>query len=141
MNTYIICLLTALESVVYNLLLAMGFEENASITGQSHDGGVDVVGTLVVGGVIRIRMAVQAKKWKKNVGIEIVQRLRGNPDAIHRERMIITTSDFTSDARKDAHEPHSPIWLINGTRLVDLLIEHSIGVKTEPYSLLEIEKI
>ena len=42
----------------------------------SGDGGIDVRGTLVVGDAVRIRMAVQAKRWKDNVPVKVVREVR-----------------------------------------------------------------
>ena len=54
------------ENLVGTLLAAMGFGD-VKLTDTSGDGGIDVLGTLVVGDAVRIRMAVQAKRWKANV--------------------------------------------------------------------------
>lgn len=51
------------EDLIGALLVKIGFED-VEVTGRSGDGGIDVRGTLVVGSVIRTRMAVQAKRWK-----------------------------------------------------------------------------
>ena len=48
------------------LLAELGFEEVA-VTPRRGDKGTDVRGTLVVGEAVRIRMAVQVKRWKDNV--------------------------------------------------------------------------
>jgi hypothetical protein len=37
-----------------------------------------ILGTLVVGDSIKIRMAIQAKRWKNNVQAPIVQQVRGS---------------------------------------------------------------
>ena len=60
------------ENLVSQLLLAIGFEE-VEVTSRSNDGGIDVRGTLVVGDVIRTRLAVQVKRWKNNVQAPVVQ--------------------------------------------------------------------
>jgi restriction system protein len=49
------------ESLIGRLLTVIGFE-NVAVTAASGDGGIDVRGTLVVGDVIRTRMAVQVKR-------------------------------------------------------------------------------
>ena len=54
------------ENLVGALLVAMGFED-VEVTKTTGDGGIDVLGTLVVGDAVRIRMAVQAKRWQANV--------------------------------------------------------------------------
>jgi restriction system protein len=115
------------EELVSELLAAMGFAE-VEISKLSGDGGIDVWGTLVASGVVRIKMAVQVKKWSKNVQRHTVQTVRGNLGA-HEHGLIITTSDFSAGAVTEASVPDKiPIALMNGKQLVTLLLEHGIGV-------------
>ncbi len=65
------------EALIGRLLGAIGFEE-VTVTDYSGDGGIDVRGTLVVGDVIRTRMAVQVKRWKGNIQTPVVQQVRGS---------------------------------------------------------------
>src|SRR5687768_5659349 len=91
---------TQFESLVARLLTSLGFE-GVAVTSRSGDGGIDVRGTLVVGDVIRTRMAVQVKRWKGNVQAPTVQQVRGSLGT-HEQGLIITTSDFSSGARDEA---------------------------------------
>ncbi|MEA2576278.1 MAG: restriction system protein, partial [Chloroflexia bacterium] len=130
----------AFEDLIGALLVKIGFD-NVEITGRSGDGGIDVRGTLVVGGVIRTRMAVQAKRWKNNVQAPIVQQVRGSLGA-HEQGLIITTSDYSSGARTEAERPDAiPVALMNGHQLVDLLIEHDIGIRRSTYDLIELSDL
>ena len=114
------------ERLVATLLEQMGFQE-VTMTPLGGDGGVDVRGTLVVAEAIRIRMAVQAKRWSGNVGRPVVQQLRGSLSA-HEQGLIITTSDFTTGAKEEAERPDaSPVALMNGDQLVRLLARHEVG--------------
>lgn len=123
------------EALVAQLLVALGFEE-VTVTKISNDGGIDVRGTLVVGDVIRTRMAVQVKRWKKNIQAPTVQQVRGSLGS-HEQGLIITTSNFSKGAVTEATEPNkTPIALMNGSQLVQLLIENNIGVQRTPYNLL-----
>lgn len=125
------------EALVGRLLVALGFED-AEVTQYSGDGGVDVRGTLVVGGVIRIRMAVQAKRYKNNIQSPVVQQVRGSLGA-HDQGLIITTSDFSAGAREEAQRPNAvPVALMNGEQLVALLVEHNIGVQRTSHDLIEL---
>ena len=106
------------------------------------DGGIDVRGTLVVGDVVRIKMAVQVKKWKlkNNILAPVVQQVRGSLGA-HEQGLIITTSDFSAGAIKEAAQPDkTPIALMNGEQLVMLLMEHGIGVHRSTPDLFEIDE-
>ncbi len=127
------------ENLVGELLAAMGFEE-VEVTSASKDGGGDVRGTLVVGEAVRIRMAVQAKRWKHNVRAPTVQQLRGSLGA-HEQGLIITTSDFSSGAKIEAARPDAaPVALMNGKQLAALLAKHQIGAHTERYELFTLDE-
>jgi restriction system protein len=127
------------EELIARLLAEMGFDE-IEVTSPSKDGGIDVRGTLVVGDVIQTRMAVQVKRWKRNVQAPVVQQVRGSLGA-HEQGLIITTSDFSAGARKEAARPDAtPVGLMNGEQLVLLLIENGIGVSRRSHDLLELEE-
>jgi len=130
----------AFEELVSQLLAEMGFEM-VEVTKLNGDGGIDVRGTLAVGDVVRIKMAVQAKRWnpKHRVQSPVVQQVRGSLGA-HEQGLIITTSDFTAGAVKEAVQPNkTPIALMNGEQLVLLLMEHGIGVTRSTPDLFEID--
>ena len=129
------------EELISRLLTEMGFEM-VEVTKLSSDGGIDVRGILVVGDVVRIKMAVQAKKWKlkNNVLAPVIQQVRGSLGA-HEQGLIITTSDFSAGAIKEASLPDkTPIALMNGEQLVLLLMEHGIGVHRSTPDLFEIDE-
>ena len=129
------------EELISQLLTKMGFE-TVNVTSPSRDGGIDVRGTLVIGNAIRIKMAVQAKKWKlkTNIHAPTIQQVRGSLGA-HEQGLIITTSDFSKGAIKEAHQvDKTPIALINGKELVELLMEHDIGVRRTSHDLFEIDE-
>lgn len=117
------------ETLIRDLLVEMGFDENTvDVTPYSADGGIDVTGLYHAAGLTKISAAVQAKKWKGNVGAPIVTQLRGSLQ-VHQHGIIITTSDFSKAARAEADAPSKAhIDLINGKELVELLVEHKVGV-------------
>jgi restriction system protein len=125
------------EELIGKLLGKLGFED-VEVTRHSGDKGIDVRGTLVVGDVIRTRMAVQAKKWKENVQSPTVQQVRGSLGT-HEQGLIITTSDFSPGAQKEAARANAvPVALMNGEQLVKLLMENDIGVNRKAYALFEL---
>ncbi|MBN1193854.1 MAG: restriction endonuclease [Methanomicrobiaceae archaeon] len=129
----------AFEELIGELLAKMGFED-VIVTRASGDGGIDVRGTLVIGDVIKTKMAIQAKRWKGNVQAPVVQQVRGSL-GVHEQGLIITTSDFSGGARKEAEQPDkTPIALMNGKQMVNLLIEHDIGVVRTGYDLIDLEE-
>lgn len=131
---------TEFEELIGLLLTELGFEE-VETTRRSKDGGIDVRGTLVVGGVIRTQMAVQVKRWKMkdHVQAPVVQQVRGSLGT-HEQGLIIATSDFSSGARQEADRPNAvPVGLMNGEKLVELLAEHKIGVTRQSYDLFDLD--
>lgn len=116
------------ESLVMELLLKMGFDESTLlVTPFSSDGGIDVVGVYKAAGLTQVNAAVQAKRWKGNVGAPTVTQLRGSLQ-VHQQGIIITTSGFSAGARKEAVAPgKTRIALIDGEELVEMLIKHRVG--------------
>jgi restriction system protein len=125
------------EKLIGQLLVEIGFE-NIQVIGRSGDGGIDVRGTLVVGNVIKTRMAVQVKRWKmrNNVHSPVVQQVRGSLGT-HDHGLIITTSDFSPGARKEAERSDAvPVGLMNGEQLVELLAEQEIGIVRQSHDII-----
>lgn len=129
------------ELIGERLLPAIGFED-VEVTRRVGDGGIDVRGTLAVEESIRIRMAVQVKRWgpKNRVPAPVVQQVRGSLGA-HEQGLIITTSGFSHGARKEAdRRDRAPIALMEGEQLVALLAKHSIGVTTHKHDVFELDE-
>ena len=125
------------EDLVGVLLAELGFVE-VDVTPRRGDKGIDVRGTLVVGDAVRIRMAVQVKRWKDNVQAATVQQVRGSLGA-HEQGLIITTSDFSPGARREAvRHDAAPVGLMNGQQLINLLLEHEIGVTKRSFNLFDL---
>lgn len=127
-----------LEHVVKTLLEAMGYE-NVEVTKPSNDGGVDVVGDITIG-ITYVREVVQVKRHQGNIQRKTLDELRGS---LHRFKAyrgtIITTGKFSGGAKQAAFEQGAaPITLIDGERLVDLLIENEIGARKETVSVLKL---
>ena len=123
--------------LVGQVLAALGFEDVA-VTRYSDDGGIDVDAVLTVGGVTRVKTAVQVKRWAKKLAGKTVRELRGGLMTDQRG-LIITTSSFTKDAVSEADASgKAPISLIDGERFVELLIEKQIGVRKRAVPLLEL---
>ena len=125
------------ELLIGQLLTAIGFEDVA-VTRYSADGGIDVDATLTVGGVTKVRTAIQVKRWKRNVSGGTVRELRGGLMTDQRG-LIITTAGFTRDAIAESEGAgKTPISLVDGQRLIQLLVKNKIGVRHKPVSLLEL---
>lgn len=119
------------ENLVVDLLVAMGYggsrKDAGQAVGQSGDGGID--------GIIkedRLGLDVvylQAKRWEGTVGRPVVQGFAGSLAGYHANKgVMITTSQFSSDAVQYARSIGMKIVLIDGEQLADLMIEHGVGV-------------
>ena len=129
----------AFEELVAALLGKLGFED-VEVTKQTRDGGIDVLGTLIVAKSVRVRVAVQAKRQKSNVQRPVVQQVRGSLGT-HDQGLIITTSDFSRGAREEATRADAtPVFLLNGEQLAVQLVEHEIGVRRETHDLFTLEE-
>jgi restriction system protein len=129
------------EALIGELLLAIGFEEDSiEVTKYHGDGGIDVRGVLDAGGITRINAAVQVKRWKANISAPTVRNVRGALTT-QEQGIIITTSDFSKGARKEANEiGKTPISLVNGQELLDLLIANGIGINKEQHTVTSLDE-
>lgn len=112
---------TEFEILITHILNAMGFE--AEHVGKVGDDGVDAKGELDIANMAKIRLYVQAKRYKpgSTISAQSVKALRQNiPN--NAQGTFITTSDFQKKALEIAVEPGFPrIGTINGKQFVELL--------------------
>ncbi len=133
------------EQVVVDLLLAMGYggaEKRGIVIGQSGDGGIDGVIDQDALGLDQIY--VQAKRYKEgnNISSETIQAFVG---AIHgrsaQKGVFFTTSAFTPNAKNYAKSVPTHLVLIDGERLVNLMMKYRVGVQIKnTYYSLELDK-
>ncbi len=128
------------EELIRLLLEQMGFEETET-TPYSNDKGVDVRGVLKSNPLSEVKVAIQAKRWTGNVGSGVVRDLRGSLKVADSEQgLIITPGDFSPSAVEESQAAgKTPIRLINGDQLVNLLIQYNVGVKQEQYMVPSID--
>ncbi len=134
-----------LEQSVLDVLIAMGYggtDGQARRIGGSGDGGVDGVIDQDKLGLQRIY--VQAKRYAADntVGREAIQAFVG---ALHgrnvTQGIFITTSRFAPTAVEYARGIGTRVVLIDGLRLVDLMITYGIGVQTrDVYTVVELDE-
>ncbi len=131
---------TQFEEHIGKLLAEKSFG-TIDVTKYGDDCCIDVGGTLLVSDVVRIKIAVQAKRWNGNIQSQTVQQVRGSLIA-HQQGLIITTSDFTTEAIKEANQPDkTPLGHVNCEQLVTLLMEYYVGVHRMPHDLSELEEL
>ena len=129
----------AFEHLIKRLLEEMDYQ-NVDVTSRSNDGGIDVVGDIEVG-ITSIREVVQAKRHRRAIQRKDLDALRGSLYRFNAVRgTIVTTSRFSKGTQDAAFATGAaPITLVDGEKLLDLLIEHGIGVRKRTVELLEVD--
>lgn len=128
----------AFEELLGKLLLAMDYED-VTVTKRSADGGVDVTAEIEIG-ITSVREVVQAKRYARTVPRKDMDALRGVLPLHGALRgTLITTSRFSDGTIKAAVAPGAaPITLIDGERLIELLIQHGLGVRKKDLQVLSV---
>ncbi len=116
------------EELIKLLLKEMGYD-NVATTSPTNDKGVDVAGTIELG-ISAVREVIQAKRHKGTINRPVLDQVRGSLHRFNAVRgTIITTGRFSKGMERAAFERSAaPITLIDGDKLLDLLIEYAIGV-------------
>lgn len=132
---------TAFERLVLKLLTAMGYGGLGLMrhTGKSGDGGVD--GVIEEDKLGLNRIYVQAKRYGagNTVGAEEMRNFLGAMSGKVDRGVFLTTSTFTPSAERELAGRGVRVVLINGEELVDLMIDHGVGV--EPIKVATIHRI
>lgn len=128
------------EQLIRELLEAMGYE-NVTVTRQSGDKGVDVVATVQFG-ITTVTEVVQVKRQKGSIGRPVLDQLRGAlPYHKAIRGTLITLGNFSKGCTEAALYPGAaPVGLINGEKLLELLVEHGIGIRKRPATLYELDE-
>ncbi|MDD5367870.1 MAG: restriction endonuclease [Anaerolineaceae bacterium] len=128
------------EHLVCLLLQEMGYI-NVSVTSPSNDKGVDVVADIELG-ISSVREVVQVKRHSGSINRTVLDQLRGS---LHRFKAmrgtIITTGTFSSGAKNGSLEQGTaPITLIDGEKLLDLLMDYEIGISKKSVDFYEFDE-
>ncbi len=117
------------EKILLELLRKMGYGEPYT-TSRTRDEGID--GVVMADKFGFDEVYIQAKRWGSRVGVDTINEFIG---ALTRKGasngVLITTSDFSEDAKKAVEQVRSrglKIVLIDGERLSELMIEYNVGV-------------
>lgn len=114
------CSPRSFERLVVDLLVAMGYggsqKDAGRAIGQSGDGGIDgVINEDKLGLDV---VYVQAKRWEGTVSRPIVQAFAGSLEGRRaRKGVLITTSQFSSDAREYVKNIEKQSCLLMGSSL------------------------
>ncbi|KZE91332.1 restriction endonuclease [Microbacterium sp. TNHR37B] len=133
------------EQAVVDLLLKMGYggaAQRGKRIGGSNDEGID--GLIDQDALGLDQVYIQAKRYKEgnNVGREPIQAFVGALHGFGASRgVFLTTSAFTSGAIDYAQKVQSRIILIDGSKLVDLMIAYRVGVQEKQrFSAVEVDE-
>lgn len=128
----------AFERLAQRLLRESGFTK-VEVTGKSGDGGIDGVGILRMN-LVSFQVSFQCKRWKGSVGAPVVRDFRGAMVGRADKGLIITTGNFTAEARREATRDGAPaIDLIDGETLCELLKERRLGVTVKMVEEIELD--
>lgn len=122
------------ESFAGRLLEALGFSR-VEVTKKSGDGGIDGTGRLEMG-VVSVNAAFQVKRWQGKVPRPEIDKFRGAIQGDYDQGIFVTTSSFTEEAKQASVRRGSvSIVMIDGQKLIEVMIEKGLGVRTEPLTI------
>lgn len=126
------------EKVILILLKRMGYGDFVE-TSKSGDGGIDGIINEDKLGLEKIY--TQAKRYNENkVREKDIRNFIGAMSGDTSKGVFITTSTFGDSAIKKAREAHHSIILIDGAKLVDLMLQYNVGVQVKTvYEVKELD--
>jgi restriction system protein len=124
------------EHIVLDVLHSLGYGASRQArqqVGGSGDGGIDGMISLDALGLEKVY--VQAKRWQSTVGRPDLQAFYGALTGQKAKRgVFITTSGFTVQAFDFARSVKGLV-LVDGKRLVNLMLHHEVGVSSQLYKV------
>ncbi|MBP2623893.1 restriction endonuclease [Streptococcus oricebi] len=114
------------------LVKEMGVKiDNKIGVSYTNDGGLDGFGYITSKDDFRTnRVAIQAKRWERNIQAPEIDKFRGAMDKHNAEYGIfITTSDFSKGAVEASRLGTRVITLINGDDICDLVARYKLHVR------------
>ena len=130
----------AFERLSQRLLRELGFK-NVEVTGKSGDGGIDGKGILNIGSIITFRVVFQCKRYKESVPTSVVRDFRGAVQGRADKGLLISTGNFTRDARAEAQRDGAlAIDLMDGYELAQKLKELGLGTSVEMVEKVTIDE-
>lgn len=125
------------ERLAQRLLREGGFTQ-VVVTGKSGDGGIDGFGTLQINPLVSFKVLFQCKRYANSVPPSHVRDFRGAMAGRADKGIIITTGSFSAEARREAsRDGASPIELIDGEKLINMLEKLELGLN--PVTTYEVE--
>jgi len=131
------------EKLVVDLLVSMGYggsrKDAGQAVGQSGDDGID--GIIKEDKLGLDVVYLQAKRWEATVGRPVVQAFAESLEGQRaRKGVLITTSQFSQEAKDYVSRIEKKIILIGGEELAQLMIDHGVGVaEVRTYSVRKMD--
>jgi restriction system protein len=119
------------ERLVIDLLVKMDYggsrKDAGEVIGQSGDGGID--GIIKEDKLGLDSIYIQAKRWNGTVGRPVVQAFAGSLEGQRAKKgIMISTSQFSQDAKDYVTRIEKKIILIDGEQLAQYMIDNNVGV-------------
>ena len=130
---------TEFEQFCLSLLGPLGYQQ-LQVTNRGADRGIDGHG-LFRQGVVTIRSAFQAKRWRRNpVSRPEIDKFRGAIQGDYDHGVFLTTGRFTSDAEAASIKKGAiSLLLLDGEAIAESMIRNGIGVVRRPVQLFDID--
>ena len=119
------------EQLVVDLLVSMGYggsrKDAGEAIGHSGDDGID--GIIKEDKLGLDALYIQAKRWNGTVGRPVVQAFAGSLEGQRAKKgIMISTSQFSQDAKDYVKRIEKKIVLIDGEQLAQYMIDNNVGV-------------
>jgi restriction system protein len=130
---------TEFEQFCISLLGPLGYEQ-LQVTKRGADRGIDGHG-LFRQGVVSIRSAFQAKRWRQNpVTRPEIDKFRGAIQGDYDHGVFLTTGRFTADAEAASIKKGAiSLLLLDGDAIAESMIRNGIGVVRRPVQLFDLD--
>ena len=117
------------ERLCQRLLRESGFEQ-VVVTGRSGDGGIDGAGVLQINPFVSFNVLFQCKRYSGSLTPSQIRDFRGAMQGRADKGIIMTTGNFTVDAKREARRDGAPpIELVDGDDLVKLFETLEFGLR------------
>jgi restriction system protein len=130
---------TDFEQFCISFLGPLGYEQ-LEVTKRGADRGIDGHG-LFRQGVVSIRSAFQAKRWRQNpVTRPEIDKFRGAIQGDYDHGVFLTTARFTADAEAASIKKGAiSLLLLDGDAIAESMIRNGIGVIRRPVQLFDLD--
>jgi hypothetical protein len=121
------------EAVIAELLASFGWEVN--LTPPTRDGGYDVLAVSKDASGLESTWIVECKRYasQNKVGVDILRQLYGIKEHLRfSNAILVTTSQFTADAKRFAEEI-SGLHLVDNSNLLEWFQKYKPSTKEETY--------